>query len=411
MLPKIEEHKSMRTFTKDEHISRFKDRYLYATRGARQVILDEICQMFKYHRKYAIRLLNVKEQALNKPKPAKRGRKPLYDDPTILEVLTDIWQKTNLPCAKRLKAILPLWLPFYDKFIIPDDIIEKLHKISPATIDRLMAPDRAKCNKIGLATTKPGSIIKKHIPIKTNQWDERIPGFLEADTVAHCGNSMAGMFVFTLNCVDLATGWVEQRAVWGKGETGVKDAMESIESALPFPILGFDCDNGSEFLNWHLIKFFTDRKRPVGFTRSRPYHKNDNAHIENKNWTNVRLYLGYERFDDARLVHLLNDLYQNEWTDYFNFFIPSVKLIEKKRVGSKIKKIHDGACTPYHRLTNSIHTDPRLKEQLKAKLKTLNPFEIQSKMMVKIKAIMKIVNEKNNMIVSIINTPHGNILL
>jgi hypothetical protein len=367
--------------------------------------------MFKYHRKYAIRLLNVKEQARNKPKPAKRGRKPLYDDPTILEVLTDIWQKTNLPCAKRLKAILPLWLPFYDKFIIPDDIIEKLHKISPATIDRLMAPDRAKCNKIGLATTKPGSIIKKHIPIKTNQWDERIPGFLEADTVAHCGNSMAGMFVFTLNCVDLATGWVEQRAVWGKGETGVKDAMESIERALPFPILGFDCDNGSEFLNWHLIKFFTDRKRPVGFTRSRPYHKNDNAHIENKNWTNVRLYLGYERFDDARLVHLLNDLYQNEWTDYFNFFIPSVKLIEKKRVGSKIKKIHDGACTPYHRLTNSIHTDPRLKEQLKAKLKTLNPFEIQSKMMVKIKAIMKIVNEKNNMIVSLINTPQGNILL
>jgi len=151
-----------------------------------------------------------------------------------------------------------------------------------------MAPDRAKCNKVGLATTKPGSIIKKHIPIKTNQWDERMPGFLEADTVAHCGNSMAGMFIFTLNCVDLATGWVEQRAVWGKGETGVKDAMESIERALPFPILGFDCDNGSEFLNWHLIKFFTDRKRPVGFTRSRPYHKNDNAHIENKNWTNVR---------------------------------------------------------------------------------------------------------------------------
>ena len=236
------------------------------------------------------------------------------------------------------------------------------------------------------------------------------PDFL-ADTVAHCCNSMAGMFVFTLNCVDLATGWVEQRAVWGKGETGVKEAMESIERALPFPILGFDCDNGSEFLNWHLIKFFTDRKRPVGFTRSRPYHKNDNAHIENKNWTNVRQYLGYERFDEARLVHLLNDLYQNEWTDYFNFFIPSVKLIEKKRINSKIKKIHDGASTPYHRLINSIHTDPRLKEQLKAKFKTLNPFEIQSKMMVKIKAIMTIVTEKNDMEFSLINTTHGNILL
>ncbi len=343
---------------------------------------------------YAIRLLNAKEQPLNKHKPAKRGRKPLYSDPTILVVLTDIWKATNLPCAKRLKAILPLWLPFYAKFIVPDNITEKLREISPATIDRLMASDRAKCNKIGLATTKPGSIIKKHIPIKTNQWDERIPGFLEADTVAHCGNSMAGMFVFTLNCVDIASGWIEQRAVWGKGETGVKNAMESIENALPFPILGFDCDNGSEFLNWHLIKFFTDRKRPVQFTRSRPYHKNDNAHIENKNWTNVRQYIGYERFEDARLVDLLNDLYQNEWTDYFNFFIPSVKLIEKKRIGSKIKKIHDDASTPYQRLMKSRHIETQTKERLKAKFETLNPFDIQSKMFVKIKKIIKLVNEK-----------------
>jgi len=384
----------MRTFTKDEHIAQFRDRYLYALRAGRQIILDEICDMFDYHRKYAIRLLNAKEQPLSKRKPTQRGRKPLYRDPMILEVLTDIWKATNLPCAKRLKAILRLWLPFYDKFIIPDNITEKLQKISPATIDRLMASDRAKCNKIGLATTKPGSIIKKHIPIKTNQWDESIPGFLEADTVAHCGNSMAGMFVFTLNCVDIASGWVEQRAVWGKGETGVKDAMESIENALPFPILGFDCDNGSEFLNWHLIKFFTDRKRPVQFTRSRPYHKNDNAHIENKNWTNVRQYIGYERFEDARLVDLLNDLYQNEWTDYFNFFIPSVKLIEKKRIGSKIKKIHDDASTPYQRLMKSRHIETQTKERLKAKFETLNPFDIQSKMFVKIKRIMKLVNEK-----------------
>ena len=384
----------MRTLSKDEHIAQFRDRYLYALRAGRQIILDEICDMFDYHRKYAIRLLNAKEQPLSKRKPAQRGRKPLYSDPMILEVLTDIWKATNLPCAKRLKAILRLWLPFYEKFIIPDNITEKLQKISPATIDRLMVSDRAKCNKIGFATTKPGAIIKKHIPIKTNQWDESIPGFLEADTVAHCGNSMAGMFVFTLNCVDIASGWVEQRAVWGKGETGVKDAMESIENALPFPILGFDCDNGSEFLNWHLIKFFTDRKRPVQFTRSRPYHKNDNAHIENKNWTNVRQYIGYERFEDARLVDLLNDLYQNEWTDYFNFFIPSVKLIEKKRIGSKIKKIHDDASTPYQRLMKSRHIETQTKERLKAKFETLNPFDIQSKMFVKIKKIIKLVNEK-----------------
>jgi hypothetical protein len=350
--------------------------------------------MFGYHRKSAIRLLSADKRANNKGRKAKRGRKPYYDDPMILEVLTDIWKATNLPCAKRLKAILPLWLPFYEKFIIPDDILDKLQKISPATIDRLMASDRAKCNKIGLATTKPGSIIKKRIPIKTNQWDETVPGFLEADTVAHCGNSMAGMFVFTLGCVDIATGWTEQRAVWGKGETGVKDAMENIETALPFPILGFDCDNGSEFLNWHLIKFFTDRKRPVQFTRARPYHKNDNAHIENKNWTNVRQYLGYERFEDARLVQLLNDLFLNEWTDFFNFFIPSVKLTSKKRVGSKIIKKHDSAFTPYHRLINSKHTEPQTIERLKTKYETLNPFQIKDNMNKKIKRIMELVYDK-----------------
>ena len=194
----------MRTFTKEEYISQFRLRYIHATKAMRHVILDEICNMFGYHRKYAIRLLNTKKQSLSNRKLSKRGRKSLYGDPMILQVLTDIWKATNLPCAKRLKAILPLWLPFYDKFIIPDDITRKLNKISHATIDRLMATDRARCNKIGLATTKPGSIIKKHIPIKTNQWDERIPGFLEADTVAHCGNSMAGMFIFTLNCVDIS---------------------------------------------------------------------------------------------------------------------------------------------------------------------------------------------------------------
>ena len=380
----------MRTLTKTETVAQFRERYRSAARAERQVLLNELCNLFGYHRKYAIRLMNAEKQAHHKAKPAKRGRKADYDDPMILEVLTDIWQVTNLPCAKRLKAILPLWLPFYDKFIIPDEISEKLDKISAATIDRLMAPGRAKCNKIGFATTKPGAIIKKRIPIKTNQWDERVPGFLEADTVAHCGNTTAGMYVLTVNCVDIATGWIEQRAVWGKGETGVKRAMQSIEGALPFAILGFDCDNGSEFLNWHLIKFFTDRKRPVQFTRSRAYHKNDNAHIENKNWTNVRQYLGYERFEEPALVELLNDLYQNEWTDYFNFFIPSVKLIEKKRIQSQTRKIHDQPRTPYERLLNSNHTDTQTKEDLNDKFQSLNPFEIQAKMLSKIKAIIQL---------------------
>ena len=163
----------------------------------------------------------------------------VYDDPVILEVLRDIWVVTNLPCSKRLKVILPVWLPFYTKRTLSKEITEKLLSASPATIDRLMAPSRARYNKLGLSTTKPGSILKKHIPVKTKQWDETIPGFVEADTVAHCGNSVAGMFVFTLNCVDIASQWTEQRAVWGKGEKGTLDAIKDIESHLPFTLRGF----------------------------------------------------------------------------------------------------------------------------------------------------------------------------
>ena len=189
-----------------------------------------------------------------------------------------------------------------------------------------MALSRAKFAKKGVATTKPGSIIKKQIPIKTNQWNETIPGFIEADTVAHCGSTVAGMFVYSLNCVDIASGWTEQRAVWGKRERGVLEAINDVEKSIPFPIKGFDCDNGSEFLNWHLLRHLTERKQPVQFTRARPYHKNDNAHIENKNWTHIRQYLGYQRFEQQNLVEKLNELYTSEWNDFHNFFSVSVKL-------------------------------------------------------------------------------------
>ena len=317
----------------------------------------------------------------------------VYDDPLILEVLRDIWVVTNLPCSKRLKIILPLWLPFYTKRSLSQEIKEKLLSISPATIDRLMAPSRARFGKLGLSTTKPGSILKKHIPVKTKQWDETIPGFIEADTVAHCGNSVTGMFAFTINCVDIASQWTEQRAVWGKGEKSTLEAIKDIESHLPFKLRGFDCDNGSEFLNWHLLKFFTKRSKPIDFTRSRPYQKNDNAHIENKNWTHVRQYLGFQRFDKQELVGLLNQLYTSEWNLYFNFFIPSVKLTQKYRSGSKIVKKHDQPKTPFKRLMESDHMDRKTKNELKAQFENLNPFELQKRMKTKIDNIINIVNQ------------------
>jgi hypothetical protein len=318
----------------------------------------------------------------------------VYDDPIISEVLRDIWVATNLPCSKRLTALLPQWLPFYAKRPIPDHIRDKLLNISAATIDRLMRPQRARFGKLGLPTTKPGSLIKRHIPVKTMQWDETIPGFMEADTVAHCGTSVAGTFVYTLNIVDIATQWSEQRAVWGKGERGVVSAIKNIEEHLPFKIKGFDCDNGSEFLNWHLVRYLTNnRKKPVKITRSRSYQKNDNAHIENKNWTHVRQYLGYKRFNHPEMVHMLNQLYTSEWNLYFNFFIPSMKLIKKKRVGSKIIKKYDRPKTPYQRLVESKQMDKTTEDMLKKQFKSLNPFEIQERMKDKIKQIINLANQ------------------
>ena len=340
----------MGTQTKHEYLQTLRPRYQSALKQDKTRILDEFCFTCKYNRKYAIRILNSSTPVNSSQNLSKRGRSKFYQEKLIETVLIDIWKVTNLPCSKRLKAILPMWLPFYKKTKIPKDIYDKLLLISPATIHRLMATTRSKFGKLVLSTTKPGSLLKKHIPVKTGQWDEQNPGYLEADTVAHCGNTVAGMFVYSLNCVDIASGWTEQRACWGKGEKGVVEQIESIEANLPFSIKGFDCDNGSEFLNWHLLKYLTQRKRPIDFTRSRPYYKNDNAHIENKNWTHIRQYLGYQRFDNQELVALMNDLYLNEWNLYFNFFMPSVKLISKLRLGSKTVKVHDKPKTQVQRI-------------------------------------------------------------
>jgi len=384
----------MSTRAAREYLQQILKRYHAAAKELKKAILDEFCEICGYNRKYAIRLLNNarrKKKSIHKRR--RPGRHKKYDHPMLLEVLTCIWQGMNLPCAKRLKAGLPLWVPLYAPHFgvaLSSLVLDLLASISASTIDRLMAARRGKHSKHGLATTKPGSLLKKHIPIKTNQWDEKRPGFLEADTVAHGGASTAGMFVFTVNTVDIATGWTEPRAVWGKGERDVFLAIHSIESALPFPILGFDCDNGGEFLNHHLWKYFTGRKRPVQFTRSRPYHKNDNAHIEGKNWTHVRQYLGYQRFEVQQITHAMNELYTSEWRLLLNFFIPSVKLIEKVRQGSQIIKKHDSAKTPFQRILESPDINPQTKRQLQARFDSSDPFHLQEQVKIKIKHILEL---------------------
>lgn len=314
--------------SKQEYLEAIYLRYKKASLKEKAAILDEFCLNCGYHRKHAIRILNNFKRFI-KPKPKKRGKPSKYNKPSVLEPLKRIWLASNLPCSKRLKVIISLWLPYYlSEFgALSKDSVKALLKISAPTIDRLLKPVRVKYIGRGRSTTKPGTLLKKQIPIKTNQWDEARHGFLEADTVAHCGESLLGEFVYTIDLVDIATGWSEQRAVWGKGETGVLKQIQDVEDRLPFPILGFDSDNGSEFLNHHLLRHFSQREKPVQFTRSRPYHKDDNAHVEQKNWTHVRQWFGYHRLSKPVLAPLMNNLYTHEWSCYHNFFMPSVKLV------------------------------------------------------------------------------------
>jgi len=270
---------------------------------------------------------------------------------------------------------------------LPPKIVEALSRISPATIDRILSPTRVHYKKRGRSTTKPGTLLRNQIPIKTNQWDESRPGFLEADTVAHCGDSLSGMFAYTIDAVDIATGWTEQRAIWGKGESATLLQIQDIEASLPFPLLGFDCDNGSEFLNHHLYRHFIQRKKPIQFTRSRAYHKQDNAHIEQKNWTHVRQWLGYDRLDQPQVVPLLNYLYTQEWRLFHNFFCPSAKLLAKKRIGSKTIKHYDSPKTPFQRIMDSPLIPPQTKLSLTNQLASLNPFMLRKAMEEKIKKI------------------------
>jgi len=293
-----------------------------------------------------------------------------------------------------MKVIISLWMPGYVKEYgaLALDVIKALNRISPPTIDRILKPLRAKYRLRGRCTTKPGTLLRRQIPIKTNQWDESRPGFVEADTVAHCGESTEGDYANTVDLVDIATSWNEQRAVWGKGEIGVLNALKDIESSVPFPVLGFDADNGSEFINHHLMRHFADRVKPVQFTRSRPYHKDDNAHIEQKNWTHVRQWFGYYRLDKRKIVDMMNDLYRSEWRLYHNFFQPSTKLIEKKVIASKVFKRYDSPKTPYERVLESKYIDPSIKRSLKEQFETLNPFRLRKAIEAKMKRIFYYLN-------------------
>src|SRR3989304_6019249 len=243
-------------------------------------------------------------------------------------------------------------------------------------MDRRLAPRKRQLTRRLYDRTKPGTLLKHHIPLKTDHWDVTAPGFTEIDLVAHCGDRADGEFVHSLNVTDIHTAWVETHAVLGKGEVGVQEALATLRQALPFRLQGIDSDNGSEFINNPLYRYC--QTHAIQFTRGRPYKKDDNAHIEQKNWTHVRKLLGYVRYDTPQAVDTMNELYRHELRYFQNFFQPSVKLLKKIRIGSKLKRVYDDPKTPLERVLESQQANPAKVAQLKKLRGQLDPFALSS---------------------------------
>jgi hypothetical protein len=374
-----------------DYLKAIYSRYKKVSKPLRARILDEFCQVCGYNRKYAIRLLNG--PAPQKPETTTRqGRRPTYGAKVIVS-LTVIWEAAGYPCSARLKALLSLWLPWASKRLaISEQVQKQLLAISPATIDRRLQTKKRQLKRRLYGRTKPGTLLKHHIPIKTDSWDVKTPGFTETDLVSHSGNSEKGEFIHSLNVTDIHTTWVETRAVMGKGQTGVLDAMKQIEQALPFKLLGIDSDNGSEFINYHL-KAFCDQKQ-IQFTRGRPYKKDDNAHIEQKNWTHVRKVLGYLRYDSPQALDAINDLYRHELRILQNLFLPSMKLSEKVRVGSKLKRRYDKPLTPLDRLLACPQAHPAKLQELKKLRAATDPFMLAKTIEQKLERIYQLANHR-----------------
>lgn len=339
----------MRKRFKMTYLRQIYHRYQKADIPAKTKILDEFCKVCHYARKYAIRKLNSPLPEVLQSMPIKqRHRKKKYLKET-LSMLEIIWEATTCLCSVRLHAAIPLWMPHLKaQYHLSEKVTAQLLKISPSTIDRALKSKKNKLKRKLYGTTKPGSLLKHQIPIKTDRWDTHDPGFTEIDLVSHSGNCADGDFIHSCNMTDIHSTWTETRAIMGKGQDATLEAIEDIQKDLPFKLKGIDSDNGSEFINHHLFKYCG--KHTIQFTRSRPYKKDDNAHIEQKNWTCVRKILGYLRYDSEEALLAMNDLYRNELKLFQNLFLPSQKLIKKLRIGSRYIRKYDRPQTPLQRL-------------------------------------------------------------
>jgi hypothetical protein len=322
-------------------------RYRLASKRGKSRILDELCANTGWHRNHARKALKAALQpkivAARRPRPVKYG-------PEVIAALTVCWTVLGMPAGKRLAPMLGelvAVLRHFGELVIDEDTAELLASMSAATIDRRLAPERAKYQLRGRAGTKPGSLLKSQIPVRTwAEWDDARPGFVEIDLVFHDGGDRGGGHAFTLTVTDVATGWTENRSVPDKSAKCVVAALNDIANKMPFPVLGVDSDNGYEFINGHLL--YWCQRQQITFTRARPGNKNDGCHVEQKNWSVVRTIVGYHRYDTAAELLLLNEIWHLQ-SKLTNYFYPQQKLVSKVRNGAKVSKKHDKAATPFHR--------------------------------------------------------------
>jgi hypothetical protein len=360
--------------SKREMIEAIRPRYLKATKVEKARILDEFIAVSGYHRKYAIRVL--KHGA--RPRGVKKaGRRKIYQG-EVVTGLEQIWEIYGRICSKRLQPFMTEGVTILERcqeIHLDPQTKRLLLGMSRATIDRCLKKARFTHPQHGLSTTKPGSLLKQAIPIRTfTPWEEEKPGFLEIDLVAHCGPGVEGIYLNTLTATDIATGWTECRGLPNKTQAAVSQAIEAMRHDLPFPLLGLDSDNGSEFINDNLYRYCVAEQ--ITFTRSRPYQKNDQAHVEQKNWSVVRHTIGYDRLESSEELALLTAIYA-DLRLYINFFQPVLKLIAKERLEGKTIRTYDPAKTPYRRVLALDSLPLEIKARLTAQFVQLNPVTLR----------------------------------
>lgn len=352
------------------YLLELQKRYKKAGKAERIMILGEFTKTTRYDRQYAGKLLRKKYRYAEYPIKRPRGKRYTLVDAVILAKVCDLFDWIN---SKRIQPVIGIAI---DNLVLEGELVcsnaqrVKLVKISPATIDRLLKEHKKRPFGHGKSYTKPGTLLKHQIPVRTfTDWNEDKVGFEEIDLVGHDGGVAKGDFGFTLNFVDIKGCWTEQVAVKNKAQIHVFAGIKRVRVRLPFALLGLDSDGGSEFINHQLLRYCTEEK--ITFTRGRSGKKNDAAHVEQKNDSIIRRWVGYGRYDTEEQIEILNEFYE-VLRLYLNFFVPVMKLKEKQRIGSKVIKRYDKPKTPYQRLLEADDVLKEVRKKLNAEYKTLN---------------------------------------